>query len=1141
MLRRPVAVGIFFLSFAAVGLVCCFLIPVELSPHIELPQITVVASWHGVSTETIERQVTIPLEAAMQNLKGVAKLNSTTSEGFCWLTAEFLERTNVQLTELELNEKIQQLRKEWPREVSWPVVRHSVPHELRDLEGFMSFQLLGNCSVVELRKFAEGRLRIPMLSILGVEKVEIIGGEEQTLHIGAKTWAVDRLGWNALWKMGLGDMYHWRRHSLGRVRQNEMLIDAYLDASIRDWKQVQTLPALRTSDSRFLRMEDIANVQLQTEIPLTISRVNGRNLVTLVLTKEQGVDLLETASNVEQKIALLKEDIPSYMDLIKNQDKSKDMRKEIDHISKRISFSLLFISLLLFVVFRRGQAISVIVSSVLLSSVGAVMLFYFFGGSLNPLVFAGFTVGFGILVDNAVVMYDHIYRRTIELDHYGLDDLSRINDSVMKSVRDIRQPLLAANFTTLGALLPIFFFSPELQFYFKPFAVSLGATLLISLFVSFTLIPVFLYHSLIRKIRSSIYEKRLGKNANRSCKKNGSGSSLTFFSQGNTRLYSRGVYIHIIDFCTDHPRWIVFILLWMIGFPIWLFPDHIPTQSEPTQKEKIDFDISREDYNAWMLKRYQNNQKFETGDREKQAVSFLNYALSMLANQYNEYWQIKPLNAIKPILFTTLGGVTYPFFNNLTLGAGRDYNSLGESSIIISIEMPNNVRIDKIDRICKDFEEQLIRNSEYIERIETDIHSRRASIHAYVKKRYEDTNIPIELHKLLTLYGTNIGGISLAIEGEGPAFLSLRGLKSMNLAIQIKGYNFSGVQEIAEKLVRKLENYKRVKNINMDRTMSNDEDQYEIVAKVQFARSAALTLDHELITREIQTRVMNNSRSVIEVDGDMLPTITEEAEADQIGITDLEQSFVSGGRNQTIRLDYITDIQKSLVLPEIVRENQSYKRLISFDVMGPDYYALNLRDKIINDTELPYGYSVGTDYSLSKGEFDEDQQRQLVWGLLVAVLVVWMITAALFESWTIPFLILLAIPLSLIGALYGFNHFHIGLNKGTYAAVLLLVGLVVNHSILLVDSIKRGLKDGDAKIATTVSNAAYQRIRPIFITTTTTIAGVLPLLFYETENSPWFSLGVGVCGGLITSFALTLIIIPSCFIWASRRKDKTLF
>ena len=202
---------------------------------------------------------------------------------------------------------------------------------------------------------------------------------------------------------------------------------------------------------------------------------------------------------------------------------------------------------------------------------------------------------------------------------------------------------------------------------------------------------------------------------------------------------------------------------------------------------------------------------------------------------------------------------------------------------------------------------------------------------------------------------------------------------------------------------------------------------------------------------------------------------------------------------------------------------------------------MNLRDKIINDTELPYGYSVGTDYSLSKGEFDEDQQRQLVWGLLVAVLVVWMITAALFESWTIPFLILLAIPLSLIGALYGFNHFHIGLNKGTYAAVLLLVGLVVNHSILLVDSIKRGLKDGDAKIATTVSNAAYQRIRPIFITTTTTIAGVLPLLFYETENSPWFSLGVGVCGGLITSFALTLIIIPSCFIWASRRKDKTLF
>ena len=512
----------------------------------------------------------------------------------------------------------------------------------------------------------------------------------------------------------------------------------------------------------------------------------------------------------------------------------------------------------------------------------------------------------------------------------------------------------------------------------------------------------------------------------------------------------------------------------------------------------------------------------------------------VLANQYNEYWQIKSFNAIKPTLFTALGGVTYPFFNNLTLGGSRDYNSLEESFIIISIEIPNNVRIDKIDRICKNFEEQLIRHSEYIDKIETNIYFRRASIHAYIKKRYEDTHIPIDLHKLLTLYGTNIGGISLAIEGEGPAFLSLRGSKSINLAIQVKGYSFSGVQEIAEILARKLESYKRVKNINTDRTVNDSEDQYEIVTKVQFDRAAALALDSEIITREIKTRVMNNSRSVIEVDGDLLPTITEESEADQADINNLKQSLVSGGRNQTIRVDYVTDIQKNSVLPEIVRENQSYKRLISFDVMGPDYYALDLRDKVINDTELPYGYSLGTNYSFSKGEFDEDQQRQLVWGLLVSILVVWMIAAALFESWTIPFLILLAIPLSLIGALYGFNHFHISLNKGSYAAILLLVGLVVNNSILLVDSIKRQLKDRDGKIATTVRNAAYQRIRPIFITTTTTIAGVLPLLFYETESSPWFSLGVGVCGGLITSFALTLIIIPSCFIWALRRKDKKL-
>jgi multidrug efflux pump subunit AcrB len=156
---------------------------------------------------------------------------------------------------------------------------------------------------------------------------------------------------------------------------------------------------------------------------------------------------------------------------------------------------------------------------------------------------------------------------------------------------------------------------------------------------------------------------------------------------------------------------------------------------------------------------------------------------------------------------------------------------------------------------------------------------------------------------------------------------------------------------------------------------------------------------------------------------------------------------------------------------------------------------------------------------------DKKQQRQLLWIILLSIFIVWMISAVLFESFAKPFLILLAIPLSLIGLFYSFYLLDATFDQGGYASILLLVGIVVNNSIILVSHISNAIQRNGPP-PTVIFKAASERIRPIFMTTITTIVGLLPLVLYETTESIWYPIAVGTIGGVLGSAVLLLFFLP---------------
>ncbi len=1127
LLVRRVAVGTFFGAFLVLGLVCFSLIPVELSPRIELPQLTVSVSWPRTSALTIEAQITAPLEAELQGLQGVVDIYSTTGEGWCWLTAELAEDADTQLAELRFREKIYHLRKQWPKEVSWPTIQRTVPQELRQLEDFMSFVLVGDRSVAELRKFAEDELYASLSSVRGVKTVEIRGGEEQFVEIEIDPQAVASL---AISRSILGSpkWSSYQRHLLGGVWEHGVLRRLRLDAGFSEFAEIRKIPITQTLNGRIVRLEDIATVNLRAREPQRIVRVNGRNVVALSLSKEYGVDLLETAQQVDRMVALLKKGMPKEIEIVKDHDSSRDLQEQVQHITKRMLFAILFIVLVLMVVFKSIQAVFIILSSIAFSILGATTLFYLLGYSLNILILAGFTVGFGILVDNAVVVYDHIHRRITQLDLENVNCPVVLKEATIGAVREMVQPLIASNLTTLGAFLPVFFLSSELQLYFKSFVVSLGSTLCVSLFISFTLIPTFSYRVRAYRGREFIWK------FSRPHEQKDSGQGCRETSYGFSHLLKR-IYGGLLSFCTNHKKWVFAALLWMIGVPLWLLPTDISIQTEPIIRKEKNLIKTRAAYNAFIEK---NQHKVESDTLPwvteiiEKATFLLSAGLPFLQDPYNAIWNNRFFVFAKPWLIKLMGGSTYLFFNKVHVGdwEGYDYPFTEETSIIIDIEMPNSIYIKRIDQICLDFERKILPYEEFIEKISTQMDKERAHIRIDFKEKYKNDPVSIQLYRYLVSYGRNIGGVTLKIMGKGLPFKDILEGNYTNSSIKVKGFNFDRVHAIAKEIAQRLAGYKRVKNIDSDRATRWETNQYEVVAQVERDPLVAYRISHGRVVREIQARIGNTSSSTVQVDGRFIPAFVIFSGADRMTVRELNRVLMqSEEQAQTTRIGYLTRIDKQRVLPKIRRENQSYVRLVNYSFLGPISYGDNLQKKIIEETVLPYGYSLIPDkpwYS----DLYKSEKKELMWAILLGVVLVWMITAALFESWTKPFLVLLALPLAMIGASCGFYLFDAYFNKGGYAAILFLIGIGVNNSILLVDHISNSLKSQTGSRKEIIVNAAFRRIRPIFITTATTFVGLFPLLLYEDRLSLWYSLSIGACGGLISSFLLTLIIVPFCFL-----------
>jgi HAE1 family hydrophobic/amphiphilic exporter-1 len=250
-------------------------------------------------------------------------------------------------------------------------------------------------------------------------------------------------------------------------------------------------------------------------------------------------------------------------------------------------------------------------------------------------------------------------------------------------------------------------------------------------------------------------------------------------------------------------------------------------------------------------------------------------------------------------------------------------------------------------------------------------------------------------------------------------------------------------------------------------------------------------------------------------------------------LIDMRQLRVPTKDGSEVRLADVASVQRRNVLSRILREDQQYQRTVAWEFRGPRKLGDLIRDAVVEATTLPPGYKIEED---DRWGWDEEEKAQVYVAIVFAVLLIYMVTAALFESLAAPFVVLLTLPLALIGVFLIFFYADATFTRTAYIGTIMMAGIVVNNAILIVyhiGELRQRLPTREA-----ILQGTLERVRPILMTTFTTVFGLLPLvLFAQSQDANiWNSLALATIGGLISSTLFVLVAIPVAYRYLVARR-----
>ncbi len=1028
-IRRPVATASIYIGLVALGLWSFRLIPVELLPDVDYPRLTVTATWGGASPEALEAFVTAPLEAAAQQVRGVRKITSTSSAdargtgSTAQIDVEFDRGIRMDFARLDLAERVSALRDELPPAVVAQVQPY-VPREFSDEEQpFLSWQVAGPYTFGRLAQVAEEQIRPALAALDGVASVTVRGQEERIVSVELDRDRLDAVGVRPA-------QVEARIRELSTLRAPGSLVLQGRQVALSVRTRVERVSELEElvvaqGPQGPIRLRDLGTVRETTAEPQMYYRIDGLPTISLIVSRESGTNAVRVADAVKAEMASLEERLPPGVKVELDVDESEEIGKQLSDLRLRAAASAIVILLVLMLFLRSLEAVLVVFATIAFSVLFAVNLLFLGGFSLNVLTLAGLAWGFGLIVDNGIVVLENVER------HSHLTSEPR--EAARRGARQVALPIVAATATTAIVLVPFLFLQGELRIYYLPLGYAVGFSILASLFVAFTFVPTMasrIHHWRGRVVGVRPEEDLLATGA-------------TGAGPPGEPFYIRG-YRAVLDFALDHPLLVLAICAGALGGSWTLFDRHVTR-----------------------------------------------------GVRWASFW----------------GQDTY---------------------INVTISFPRGAGLDRSDELARAFEEKIATLPE-VERYETVVLPQFANIRITFPKELETTQVPVAIKEQMVAYSYQFSGPEVRVYGFGPSFYGGGGAPP-NYSLKILGYNYLEVRAIAEDVADRLRRFSRIQDVDPNasgRWFERDKE-FEYVLAVDREALAARDLTVEDLLGFVSANLPGDRPrfQVLRVGGEELPFEVKLAGFEDFDLLALERLRVPSGAGD-VRLSDVARVERRDVLSRIVREDQQYQRTVAWEFRGPRKLGDLIRDAAVEATRLPPGYRIETE---EEWRWSEEEQAQVWLALGFAVLLIYMVTAALFESLAAPFVVLLTLPLALIGVFLIFFYTDATFTRTAYIGTIMMAGIVVNNAILLVYHIGE-LRDR-LPLRAAILQGTLERVRPILMTTFTTVFGLLPLVLFaqSQDENIWNSLALATIGGLISSTMFVLVAIPVAYRYVVARR-----
>ncbi len=482
IIDRPVLASIFFALVILFGFYSYKNMPIELVPDLEdgLPSLVVSYTWQGASPDMVLKRTLIPAEEEIMQIKGVEKLESRAQQDSGWLKVEFNRNTRMNFANVVLKERLNRLKNTMPRQIMGPDIRAEVPGEFAKRSLFRIGLYGKNYSLPMLRRLAETEIVPRLKAVAGVDTVDLNGGVDQEIKIQT---LMSRL---RLYDIDIRDIqsklsqYFYTQKSITMSkRSGEITIS--LSENPKKIEEIRNI-VVKSEGEEKLFLKDVANVFMGYQKLESERRYQGVAFVQLELQKEVNQSHLEVAERVRAKLKQLATRMGGRIEFIIQSDDSKELKKQLFQLGKLSFLILVIIFLVLIFIVKDLKSTLLIFSSVFFSVCTTLTFIYLFKIPLNLLTMSGLALGFGMFVDNSVVVFDSILRYREK----GRDP----RESAIEGAKAVVLPVLASTFTTIIVFFSFaFFFKDRLRIYYMPLAYVIAVSLLSSIVVSFVLIP----------------------------------------------------------------------------------------------------------------------------------------------------------------------------------------------------------------------------------------------------------------------------------------------------------------------------------------------------------------------------------------------------------------------------------------------------------------------------------------------------------------------------------------------------------------------------------------------------------------------------------------------------------------------------